>query len=64
MKPRDICLKELKAYGYEFKRSGGNHDIYYNPETKKIIPVKRHDFDENDLRYIRKEIGVKWRKDR
>ncbi len=50
MKPRDICLKELKAYGYEFKRSGGNHDIYYNPETKKIIPVKRHDFDENDLR--------------
>ena len=40
----------------QFKRSGGNHDIYYNPDTKYSIPLKRGHFDEDDLRYIRKEI--------
>ena len=56
MIPRKKAIKELKKNGYVFKRSGSNHDIYYNPELKCIIPLKRHDFDEDDLRYIVKEI--------
>lgn len=56
MKPRDKAIEELSASGYEFKRHGGNHDIYYNSKTGCIIPLKRHDFNENDLRYIKSEI--------
>lgn len=62
MKPRDLCIRKLKELGYGFYRHGSNHDIFYNPETKKIMTVKRHDFNENDLRYIMKEVGVKWNK--
>ncbi len=56
MNPRNIAIKDLNNSGYSFKRSGGNHDIYYNSETKYAIPLKRGHFDEDDLRYIRKEI--------
>ena len=56
MTPRDQAIKELEADGYRFGRHGGNHDVYYNPEIKCSIPVKRHKFSENALRYIRKEI--------
>lgn len=56
MIPRKKAIKALKDGGYIFKRSGGNHDIYYNSKTGCIIPLKRHDFDEDDLRYILKEI--------
>lgn len=59
MNPRKITVKELEANGYCFKRHGANHDVYYNPDTKKTIPVKRHDFNENDMRYIFKEAGIK-----
>lgn len=56
MKPRNKAIQDLNDSGYTFKRSGGNHDIYYNAELRCIIPLKRHDFDEDDLRYIQKEI--------
>lgn len=56
MKPRQEAMKTLKANGYIFMLHGTNHDIYYNAELKSLIPLKRHDFDENDLRYIQKEI--------
>lgn len=56
MKPRAKAIKELEANGYIFKRHGTNHDIYFNREVGCIIPLKRHDFDENDLRYIQSEI--------
>ena len=56
MTPRDQAIKELEADGYRFERHGGNHDVYYNQELKCSIPVKRHKFSENALRYIRKEI--------
>ena len=56
MKPRDKAIQELNANGYFFKRNGANHDIYYNDKTKSMIPLKRHDFDEDDLRYIVQEI--------
>lgn len=61
MNPRKTCIKLLAENGYIFKRSGANHDIYYNPQTKTTIPVKRHDFDESDMRYILKEAKVKRR---
>lgn len=56
MKPRAKAVSELETSGYTFKRHGANHDIYYNPNIGCIIPLKRHDFDESDLRYILKEI--------
>lgn len=59
MNPRQTAIKKLKEAGYELKRNGANHDIYFNAETKKTIPIKRHDFDEDDLRYILKEAGLK-----
>ncbi len=59
MNQRKLCIKELEKHNYFFSRHGASHDIYYNAETKKLIPVKRHDFDEDDFRYIMKEIGVK-----
>jgi len=55
MHPRKQAIKDLEELGYVFKRHGANHDLYVHPETKYSIPVKRHDFNENDLRYIRKE---------
>lgn len=56
MNARKTAENELREAGYAFLRHGGNHDIYRNRETGAMIPLKRHDFDENDLRYIRKEI--------
>lgn len=55
MHPRTKTIKELERLGYVFKRHGANHDLYTNPITRHSIPVKRHDFDEDDARYILKE---------
>ena len=33
MNPRQQTIKQLSASGYELKRHGANHDIYYNPQT-------------------------------
>ena len=56
MTPRDKALREFKENGYYLKRKGTNHDIFYNPELKSTIPLKRHGFNDNDLKYIKKEI--------
>ena len=56
MNERKQAIKELEKAGYVFKRHGGNHDIYCNVELSRSIPLKRHDFNKNDLRYIQKEI--------
>lgn len=58
MNPRTQTIKDLESNGYEFKRHGSNHDIYFNPNTKSTIPVKRHDFNENDRKYILKEANI------
>lgn len=58
MNPRRETIRRLERNGHQLKRKGANHDIYYNPQTKLTIPVKRHDFDENDARYILKEAGL------
>lgn len=61
MNARGQTIKELEHAGYSLKRHGANHDIYYNPETKSTIPVKRHDFNENDMKYILKEANIRKR---
>ena len=53
MNPHTTAIRELNEAGYNFKRHGANHDIYFNPEIGSMISLKRHDFNENDLRYIR-----------
>ncbi len=59
MNPRKITIKELEKNGFVLKRHGANHDVYFNHITHQTIPVKRHDFDENDMRYIFKEANIK-----
>ena len=59
MNPRKVTIQSLEANGFYFKRHGANHDLYFNSETKQTIPVKRHDFDDNDMRYILKEARIK-----
>lgn len=56
MNPHSQAIADLNKAGYTFKRHGANHDIYYNNKLGRLIPLKRHDFDESDLRYIRQEI--------
>lgn len=56
MKPRDIAIKELNEEEYFFDRHGKKHDLFWNQKLNKKIILKRHDFDESDLRYIEKEI--------
>jgi len=63
MNRRDV-IKALEQHRYRFIRHGGNHDIYFSFETKKTIPVKRHDFNDTDAKYILKEAEIsKGRKD-
>lgn len=56
MDPRKQAVKALKDAGFRFAREGANHEIYKHAGTGEMIPLKRHDFNENDLRYILREI--------
>ncbi len=55
MTPHDKAVKALKDGGYQLKRQR-KHELWYNPELNRAIPLKTHDFDDDDLRYILKEI--------
>ena len=55
MNARRQAIKELNENGFYLKRQSGGHDIYYNAELKYSIPLRR-DFDDEDLKQIRKEI--------
>lgn len=57
MTPRTKAVKLLEKNNFEFRRHGANHDIYFNRNLGAMIPLKRHDFDEDDYRYIEKEIN-------
>lgn len=59
MNQREIAIRELKAAGYMLDRHGRKHDLYLNSALHSSITLKRGDFDEGDLRYIRKEITAK-----
>mgnify|MGYP002627101196 CR=1 FL=1 len=56
MNERRQAIKALEENGYHFEAHGKNHDQYYNKETRYKISLKRHDFDQDDLRLIKKEI--------
>lgn len=43
MNPRQQTIKQLSASGYELKRHGANHDIYYNPQTHSTAPYLSND---------------------
>lgn len=62
MTPLQETMIDLKQNGFQLKREGKKHMIFWNPETNQTIPVKRHDFNENDRRYILKEAGIKKKK--
>lgn len=59
MSPHKQTIKLLVKNGFILARHGKNHDIYYKSDTKVTIPVKRHDFNENDMKYILKEAKIK-----
>ena len=48
MTPRQETIRLLEKNGFVWKREGKKHTIYWNPKTGQPIPVKRHDFNEND----------------
>ncbi|MBR1669103.1 MAG: hypothetical protein IJ695_00205 [Butyrivibrio sp.] len=56
MSPRKQAEHNLKNAGYCLDRHGAKHDIYKDGKGHRI-PLKRHDFDDNDLAYINKEIA-------
>ena len=56
MNTRRKAIKYLKENGYFLFRNGAKHDIFLNEKTGKMITLKRHDFDDSDLRYIKKEV--------
>lgn len=59
MNPLQETIKDLKRNGFVEARQGKKHTIFYNPQTHQTIPVKRHDFNENDRRYILREAKIK-----
>lgn len=56
MNQHDLAEQDLKKAGYYLQRKGKKHDIWHNPTINCSIPLKRHDFDNEDRRYINKEI--------
>lgn len=55
MSPLKIAKQKLKDAGYVLARHGAKHDIYKDGKGHRI-PLKRHDFNDNDLKYIVTEI--------
>ena len=55
MSPHKQAEKNLKNAGYHLARHGAKHDIYKDSQGH-MISLKRHDFNDNDLVYINKEI--------
>ena len=58
MNPRKEAISILEDDGFILARHGSNHDIYFNPQKRITVPVKRHDFDEDDKRYILAEAKI------
>ena len=56
---RKEFVRQLKKDGCLLLRSGGNHDIYFNPKTGLKQPVPRHNEIDNILaKHIRKFLGL------
>lgn len=61
MNPRKIAEAELRAAGFHLDRHGANHDVWRHDSLRISLPLPRHNFGENTLRYIRKEIAAAMR---
>ena len=58
MSPLKMAIKALKEHGYQLLRHGARHDVWVKPGHPGTVPLKRHDFNDNDLKYILKEIAA------
>lgn len=58
MNPRQQTIKQLSASGYELKRHGAVCLRIVVNVVISTVPVKRHDFNENDMKYIFKEANI------
>ncbi len=58
MSPLKLAEKALEDHGFVLRRHGRGHDIWFNPSLRRSISLKRHDFNDNDLKYILKEISA------
>ncbi|HEX9503963.1 MAG TPA: type II toxin-antitoxin system HicA family toxin [Patescibacteria group bacterium] len=58
MKRTDL-IRHLSKQGCVFVREGGNHSVFFNPETKRISTVPRHN-EINDFlaKKICKDLGI------
>jgi predicted RNA binding protein YcfA (HicA-like mRNA interferase family) len=53
-------IKILKESGFEFLRHGtGDHDIYWNPDTRRRVPVDSKIKSRHTANGILKQAGLK-----
>ena len=58
MKRRDF-IRKLEAAGVVLKRTGGGHDIYFNPALKRSAPVPRHtEIPDTLCKLIERQLGI------
>jgi len=58
MKRKDV-IKILEQNGWYLKRSGHDHDIYWNDKARRPVPVKRHnEIPDLEAKLIFKEAGI------
>lgn len=59
MKRKDL-IRHLEACGCLLLREGGNHTIYFHPESRKTSSIPRHnEVHEFLAKKICKDLGVK-----
>jgi predicted RNA binding protein YcfA (HicA-like mRNA interferase family) len=52
-------IRKLEAAGVVLKRTGGNHDIHFNPATKLSAPVPRHsEIPDTLCKLIERQLGI------
>ncbi len=58
MKRREF-IRKLEAAGAVLKRSGGGHDIYFNPVLKRSAPIPRHtEIPDTLCKLIERQLGI------
>jgi len=56
---RNKLINYLTENGCMLHREGGNHSIYFNPQTKKTTALPRHsEIDDNLCNKICKQLGI------
>ena len=58
--PKNL-IKILESKGYYLKRITGSHHIYYNEQSKKMVPIPKHankDIAKGTFFTILKQAGI------